>query len=129
PGKGSATPIVWGDRIYVVTAVETDRKVDKPAAAQPAEQPRGQNRRGRRGGGFGRGEAPSNVYEFTLVCIDRASGRTLWQQVAAREVPHEPGHQTNTFASGSPITDGESIYVTFGSYGIFRFDMDGTLQW
>jgi outer membrane protein assembly factor BamB len=49
--------------------------------------------------------------------------------VAAEAVPHEAGHQTNTFASGSPITDGRRLWVSFGSQGIYCYDLEGKLRW
>ena len=124
PGKGSATPIVWGDRILITTAIKTDRK--QAGTAEPAEPRRQQG--GRRRRGFG-GPPPTNYYQFALICYDRKTGDKLWQKVAAEEVPHEAGHGTNTFASSSPVTNGERIYVSFGSRGVFCFDMDGNEQW
>jgi outer membrane protein assembly factor BamB len=131
PGSGSASPIVWQDRIFVLTAVPTDQAGDKAAAAPEADAPAAEQepRRGRRPGGFGGGRAPTNVHQFTILCLDRETGRTLWEQVANAEVPHEGGHQTNTFASGSPTTDGRFVYASFGSRGIFCYDMEGNLQW
>jgi outer membrane protein assembly factor BamB len=64
-----------------------------------------------------------------VLCLDRNSGRELWRQVAAEEVPHEGGHETNTHASGSPVTDGKHLYVSFGSRGVYCYDLDGNLQW
>ncbi len=166
PGRGSASPIVWGNRVYVLTAVKTDRTADTsditaqstrqtPArlvsdlvaqaegnqAEQSAEQAppegerRGQNRegrgRGRRGGrgGFGRGEPPTNVHEFVVLCLDRNTGETLWQQTACEAVPHQGHHRTSSFASASPITDGRNLYISFGSRGIYSYDMDGNFRW
>ncbi len=114
PGKGSATPIVWGDRIFVLTAI--------PAGESKAS-----------GGSFvqrpGRDRAPTDPYQFCAIAYDRATGAEVWRKVATEHVPHEPGHQTNTFASGSPTTDGKYLYVSFGSYGVFRFDLEGNLDW
>jgi outer membrane protein assembly factor BamB len=167
PGRGSGSPIVWGDRIYLQTAIKTDRTTDSqpgtagtippstfkltstdgaqylaqaepaPAAepAPPAEdenrEGRGEGRRGRRGGrgGFGGGEAPTNVHQFIVMCIDRNTGKTIWQAIAAEAIPHEGHHGTASFASSSPVTDGKNLYVSFGSRGIYSYDMDGKLRW
>jgi outer membrane protein assembly factor BamB len=142
PGKGTSTPIVWQDRVFVLTAIKTERQKEgtetvEVAAQQTAQRERPENR-GRRGEGgrrrggrgrFGGGPPPTNFYQFAVICYDRESGKQIWQQIAADEVPHEAGHNTNTFASYSPTTDGQRLYVSFGSHGIFCFDMDGNPQW
>jgi len=126
PGKGSATPIVWNDRVFVLTAIPTDKDVEHAGAIPdpPAER---QNRRNRRG--FDRSEPPKTKHQFVVLCFDRQTGKRLWQQVATEQVPHEGHHRTGTFASGSPVTDGKHIYATFGSRGIYSYDMDGLLKW
>jgi outer membrane protein assembly factor BamB len=119
PGRGSATPILWQDRLFILTAIPTDRhglKKDSDRDAPPA---------GRRMSL----EAPTNYYQFCTICYDRNNGQELWRQVATEEIPHEGGHPTNTFASGSPVTDGRHLYVNFGSYGIYCYSLDGQLQW
>lgn len=150
PGSGSASPIVWGDRVFILTAIKTDRTADdteETANAKPTVDFRyvthadaafriaqNEERRGgfRRGGGFGRGfrgEKPVNYYQFVVMCLDRDTGKTLWQQVASEVIPHEGHHQTATFASASPITDGKHLYAYFGSRGIYCYDLDGNLKW
>jgi outer membrane protein assembly factor BamB len=134
PGSGSATPVVWGDRIFIQAAVPTGRKMDAPAAAaEPANAstnaaPEG---RPRRGGGMGMGgEKPTEFYQFTLLCLDRQTGKILWQKIVREEVPHE-GFRPNegSFASSSPMTDGKSVYAYFGSHGLYCYDFDGNLKW
>ncbi|MEZ5303879.1 MAG: PQQ-binding-like beta-propeller repeat protein [Verrucomicrobiales bacterium] len=179
PGNGASTPIIWGDRIYLTTAIQTEKKVGAAAGADslakapflaqndgdaPAplpdflkrfdtdndgqlneaerskmrEEMRG--RRGNRGGGNTGGnggrpgggfgiEKPAQVYQFALVCFDRETGKELWTKVAKEEVPHEGHHRDHGFASATPVTDGEHLYVSFGSRGIFCFDMDGEKKW
>ena len=116
PGRGISSPIVWGDKIFLTTAIKTDRRAEGAAASggDEAEQGRGQGRRGRRSR-----PAPTNYYKFDVLCIDRNSGDIVWQTTANEAVPHEAGHSTNTFASGSPSTDGENVYVNFGSFGVY----------
>ncbi len=117
PGHGSASPIVWGDRVFVVTAVETDRK------AKPEELPKLDPR-------FETRTSPSkNFYKFVVLCFDRATGKPLWEKVAAEKLPHEGHHNTHSYAGGSPTTDGERLYVAFGSFGVYCYDLDGNLQW
>lgn len=137
PGRGSGTPVIWEDRIYLLTAVPTEKRGEQPAAERrPERSPERGPRRpgggppgggrpggvrpggGGPGGGFGAIPAPDVYYQFVLLCLDRATGETIWQKVAREEVPHEGHHGTNTFASASATTDGEFIYASFGSRGI-----------
>jgi outer membrane protein assembly factor BamB len=114
PGEGSATPIIWNDQLFIVTAVKTDRV--KESAAQ--EQ------------GGGRGiRAPSNYYKFIVMCLDKNTGKVIWEKTAAEEVPPAGHHQTGSYAAGSPTTDGTRLYVTFGSIGIFCYDLKGNFLW
>ena len=93
----------------------------------PASPPGKGGKKG--GGGFGGGPAPTTPYEFVILALDRATGKTVWQKTARKLTPHEGRHQTNTFASASPITDGEHLYVGFGSRGFYCYDLQGNLKW
>lgn len=117
PGKGSATPIVWGDRVFVLTAVKTDRKAK--ADELPKPDPRAQTKT----------TPPDTFYKFLVLCFDRATGKKLWEQLAAEAVPHEGIHETHSYAAGSPTTDGERLYASFGSYGTYCYDLNGKLVW
>ncbi len=64
-----------------------------------------------------------------VVAYDRATGDEVWQTTLTSQVPHEAGHNTNTFASSSPVTDGERLYVSFGSRGVFCMDFSGKKLW
>ena len=111
PGRGSSTPVVWGNRLYLTTAIP----VGVPGEAQ--HEPRG-------------GLRSRGVHRFVVMAIDRATGRTVWQRVAREQVPHEGTHNDNgTWASGSPITDGERVYAYFESFGLYAYDMNGSLVW
>lgn len=111
PGRGSSSPVIWGDRLFVTTAV--------PAGVTGAAQ------HAPRGGLQSRG-----VHRFLVMALDRKSGRTVWERVAAEQEPHEPSHFENgTWASGSPVTDGRSIFAYFESFGLYAYDMSGTLLW
>ncbi len=137
PGKGSSSPIVWGDRVFVMTAVDSGKQADGKAAPNPAagsspQRSGGQSRGGRSKGsrrGFGRGSKPTTVQEFWVYCLDRVDGSVEWKKKVNEAVPHEGHHGTNTFCSGSPVTDGEYLYCLFGSYGLFCLDMNGDVVW
>jgi outer membrane protein assembly factor BamB len=111
PGRGSSSPIVWGDRIFLTTAVPVGITGDA--------------QHGPRGGLPRRG-----VHRFVVMAIDRKTGKTVWERVAREQEPHEAGHFDNsTWASGSPVTDGQSVFAYFESFGLYAFDMNGTLLW
>jgi outer membrane protein assembly factor BamB len=129
PGEGFSTPIIWKDRIYLLSAVETKDEAQPPAAAPRDESSGPPSGKGRKGGGFGGGPAPTKPYEFVVLALDRANGKVVWQKTARKLVPHEGRHQTNSFASASPVTDGEHLYVGFGSRGFYCYDLQGNLKW
>jgi len=150
PGAGSGSPIVWENQIFLHSAIPAGRKPEPqpggkegaalprpqvaglpqtPAAPPPDGEP-GRRRRGPPGGGSGgRSEQPTDVHQFTLLCLDRSTGKLLWQKAAREEVPHEGHHPTGSFASSSPVTDGQHVLAFFGSHGLHCFDMNGTLKW
>jgi len=142
PGKGTATPIVWGDQVFIQAAVATGKKAETPAdkallttaavmaQVQPGQQQPQQRRRPPGGGGGGmRSEKPTEAYQFTLLCLDRNSGAVRWQKVAREEVPHEGHHPDHDFSSYSPVTDGNLVFSYFGSRGLHCYDMNGNLRW
>jgi outer membrane protein assembly factor BamB len=113
PGEGHASPIVWRDRVFTLSAQRTERQADAP----PEKDSRAKT------------DPPKNVHRFLVTALDRKSGKTLWQRVACEAVPHEGRHETNTYASASPLTDGRRVYAFFGSRGLYCYDVDGALQW
>ena len=120
PGRGHASPIVWGERVYIQTAIKTDRK----AASQPAieeERGGGQRRRG--------GATPTQICEFVMLALDRHTGETVWMRTLCEELPHEGGHEDASQASNSPVTDGTYIFAYFGSRGLYCLDMQGEVIW
>jgi len=117
PGKGSASPIIWGDQLFIVTAVKTNREAK--SAELPKVDPRFQTKT----------QPPTNFYRFEVISYDRHTGKENWRKVAAEAVPHEGHHATHSYAAGSPTTDGKRLYVSFGSFGIFAFDLEGNALW
>lgn len=119
PGMGHATPIVWEEKIFVQTAIQGEaQKVEEPDDDNPFS-------------GFFRQRSggPTNTYQFALLAINRSDGSILWQKTLREEVPHEGTHQDASFASNSPVTDGEYVYAYFGSRGLYCVDMDGNVKW
>jgi outer membrane protein assembly factor BamB len=102
PGRGISSPVVWGDRLFLTTAVPTD-----PAATARLVE-----------------------HRFVVLCYDRKTGTLLWERVARTETPHESYHTTyGSFASNSPVTDGTHVYAFFGSRGLYAYTLDGRLAW
>jgi outer membrane protein assembly factor BamB len=122
PGRGSATPIIWDDQIFVLSAIDTERQQisDEELQQKKAELPEWQR---------GRATVARNVHKFVVMSIDRKSGRALWQKTARESLPHEGVHRDGTWASSSPVTDGEHVFAYFGSNGLYCYDMQGDLQW
>jgi outer membrane protein assembly factor BamB len=111
PGRGSASPVIWGDRIFVLSAVPIG-----PAGAA-THAPRG-------------GVHPRDLYRFVVLAIDRNTGKVVWERTAHEGQPHEATHQDNgTYASSSAITDGQRVFAWFESQGMYVYDMDGKLLW
>lgn len=128
PGLGHSTPIIWGDRIYLQTAVKTDRKVE-PKKETDAPTQRRKDRHGGHDRSWMGTVEPTNIHEFVIMALDRGTGRTLWQNTLCEELPHEGGHRDASQASNSPVTDGEHIIAYFGSRGLYCLDMKGRVVW
>ena len=116
-GKGCSTPIVWGNQVFLLAAIDTG--IVDPSLPRPEDQPERV---------FGI-KYPNTVYDFVVCCFDRGSGRELWRETARRHVPHEGHHGDNDFASASPTTDGKRLYCWFGSAGLFCYSLDGKKLW
>ncbi len=122
PGRGHSTPAIWGDRIFLTTAVPTGKPPAAPAEAAPSE---GQQQRGQQ-----RNAGPLLEHRFDVLCLDRKTGKILWQRTAKVATPHEGYHRAyGSFASNSPVTDGKYVYASFGSRGIYAYDFNGKLIW
>jgi outer membrane protein assembly factor BamB len=104
PGKGHASPVVWGDRVFVLTAIAPEEVPGKEAEKEEPP-PQGERRRGPRS------LQPSGVMKFAILALNRQDGAVLWQKVLREELPQEGVHKVATWASSSPVTDGEHIYA------------------
>src|SRR5437867_1553523 len=114
PGKGHSSPIVLGDAVYVLAAVpvgEAQKPVYDDAPGVHDSVP------------------VTHRHQFVALAIDRRDGSVLWMKVLREEWPHEGGHETGSLASNSPVSDGEHIYVFFGSRGLYCLDLKGALRW
>ena len=114
PGIATASPIVWGNRVFVATAVSS--KGDKTF----------------RTGLYGDVAPVEDVSEHTwkVYCLDKASGKILWEQTAFTGVPKVKRHTKSSQANSTPVTDGTRVVAAFGSIGIMAaWDMDGKPLW
>lgn len=118
-GKGHATPIIWKGQLITVTSVETDRAGEAPAGAAEGQQ----------GNSWMRALTSKKVHKYIVLSVDPLTGKIQWQTTVHEEMPIEATHELGSWASGSPVTDGERIYAYFGSRGLFCLDMQGTVLW
>jgi outer membrane protein assembly factor BamB len=113
PGLAHSSPIVWGERIYVTSAISS-----RPDASF-------------RPGLYGEGTASEDrtTHRWVVIAIDRRTGRTIWERTAYEGVPREKRHIKATYANATPATDGRYVVAFFGSQGLYAFDMAGKLAW
>jgi hypothetical protein len=124
PGSGASTPIIWGDTIYLQTAVATgDLKPTQQKFTVDFQ---------RTGESVYYGQAyvqSKQDHMFQVVALDRATGAERWRKTVRVEQPKEGRHPTNTWASASPSTDGTHIIAFFGSRGLYALTMTGDVVW
>jgi len=113
PGLAHSSPIVWGDRVFVTSAVSSRGDATF------------------RRGLYGDGDASDDrsAQHWKLYSLDRKTGKILWEQTAFEGVPREKRHIKSTYANSTPATDGRYVVAFFGSQGLYAFDMDGRLKW
>jgi outer membrane protein assembly factor BamB len=113
PGLAHASPIIWQDRIYVATVVKPGAKPDLKV------------------GLYGDGDSykEKDPHQWRLVCLDKASGKILWDKLGHESVPRVERHTKATHCNSTPATDGKRIVAMFGSEGLFCFDMEGRRLW
>jgi outer membrane protein assembly factor BamB len=126
PGEGHSSPILWEDRIYLLTAIKTEQQVERPDEPEP--EPEAEGDRGRRRGRR-RAAPPTHVYSFDVLALQRKDGSVVWQKTACQAVPHEGTHGDGSFAPASAVTDGEHLFAFFGSRGVYAFDLEGNTIW
>ena len=113
PGVAVSSPIVWGDRVFVSTAVSSD-----PGS-------------GIRTGLYGDVEPAKDVskHSWKLVALDKRTGKVLWERVAHEGIPKTKRHPKSSQATATPVTDGRHVIVSFGSEGLYAYDVDGKPLW
>ena len=113
PGVGWSSPVVWGDHIFVTSAVNDEQPARPPARVYTAAE-----------------VAPTTaLHRWIVYDVDFKTGRIRWQREVTQNVPSRPKHMKNSYASETTTTDGERVYAYFGSVGLFAFDMNGKAVW
>ncbi|MEW6745067.1 MAG: PQQ-binding-like beta-propeller repeat protein [Planctomycetota bacterium] len=112
-GLGHSSPAIWGDRVFVTTAVSGEKdpelKVGLYGNIDPVED--------------------SSVHTWKLYAIDKRSGEILWERTVCRGVPKIKRHPKSTHANSTPATDGRHVVAFFGSEGLYCYDIEGELLW
>ena len=114
PGLGWSSPVVWGNRVFLTSAV-ADGEFERPQAGLYAPR--------------GRSEPPQVMHDWRVYCLDLETGEVLWSRSVKTGVPEFARHQKHTYATETPTTDGERVYVRFGDLGVYAFTMDGESVW
>ncbi len=112
PGLGHSSPIVWGEKVFVTTALSASNntlKVGLYGDIAPV--------------------ADTSEHEWRLYCLHKRTGKILWQQTACKGVPKIARHTKSTQASATMATDGKRVLAFFGSEGLYCYDLAGKLLW
>jgi outer membrane protein assembly factor BamB len=120
PGRGHSSPIVWGNHVFVTTAIEGEEVPGAKAAKHMMGDKEfvhpdsiGANRK----------------HLFKVICLDRESGKILWEQTAFEGTPYDDRHRKSSYAASTPATDGSHVYAFFGTEGLYAYDIKGKLIW
>ena len=123
PGSGISTPVVWDNQIFVTTAIAVGDLTPAPGNNEEMtkDTPEGTRKDD--------AEPAEPEQAFTLFSLDKSDGKVLWKKILRRGSPHEGTHADGTWASSSPVTDGNLVYAYFGSNGLYCLDLEGNLKW
>lgn len=119
-GRGHSSPIVWGNRIFLTTAIEGP-VVSGAKAVKHIDDGKEYVHPDSVGA--------DHKHVFKVICLERNTGKILWQQTAFEGTPYDNRHRKSSFASSTPATDGKYVYAFFGTEGLFAFDLNGKLAW
>lgn len=114
PGRGWSSPVTWGNRIYLTTVIS-----------------HGKEEEAKKGLYFGgdRSKPPQADHDWKVLALDLESGITVWEKTVDQGPPLHSLHIKNSYATETPITDGERIYAMFGNRGLYCLDLDGNVLW
>jgi outer membrane protein assembly factor BamB len=117
-GRGHSSPIVWGNRVFLTTAIEGELVQGAKAVKHMDE-----------GKEFLHPDAMGADHKQTLkvLCLEADTGKLLWESTAWEGTPYDSRHKRASFASQTPVTDGERVYAFFGAQGLYAYDFEGKL--
>ena len=120
-GRSHSSPIVWGNRIFLTTAVEGAVVPGAKAVAHTGDD----------GKPFLHPDSvgADKKHTFKVICIDRDSGKIVWQSTAWEGTPYDNRHRKSSYAASTPATDGKLVYAFFGTEGLYAYDFKGKLAW
>ena len=143
-GDSWASPVVWGNKVFYVSSIPV-KTAPPPEPQAPPPAPPGNGAAGNAvAGAAGNGQNPppppppalqedkrylEEVYRWEVTCLDLETGEQLWQQVAKEGSPGTGKNPASNYASETPVTDGQRLYVYFGMNGLYCYDLEGTLLW
>ena len=114
PGWGWSCPIVWGDRVFLTTVVSDEQNVAPAKGLYLGEGVR---------------DPAKGMHHWLVYCFDLNTGKELWKHEAHTGRPQVPRHPKSTYASETPTTDGQRLYVLFGDLGLYCYDLNGKPVW
>jgi outer membrane protein assembly factor BamB len=119
-GRGHSSPIVWGNRIFLTTAIEGELVPGAKAVKHLND-----------GKEYVHPDSvgANHKQTFKVIALDRNTGKILWDVVAWEGTPYDDRHRKSSFASSTPATDGKMVYAFFGTEGLYAFDYNGKLAW
>lgn len=113
PGMGISSPVIWGDKLFLTTAVsDADKAGFKPGLYGDVTS-----------------VSDSSVHEWKVICIDRNTGKVIWEQISCKGIPKVKRHPKSTHANTTVATDGKYVVAFFGSEGLYCYDLGGKLLW
>jgi outer membrane protein assembly factor BamB len=120
PGRGHSSPIVWGNRVFVTTAVEGDVVPGAKAVKHMND-----------GKEFLHPDSigADHKHTFKVIALNRDSGKILWEATAWEGTPYDNRHRKSSYAASTPATDGKMVYAFFGTEGLYAYDYNGKLAW
>ncbi|HZM91399.1 MAG TPA: PQQ-binding-like beta-propeller repeat protein [Blastocatellia bacterium] len=120
PGRGHSSPIIWDKKIFLTTSIEGPIVPGAKAVTHI-----------RRGVDYRHPDSVGGDHSYTIkvLCLDRDTGKILWEKTAYDGTVHDDRHRKNTFASATPVTDGKYVWTLFDAEGVYCYDFDGKLIW
>lgn len=125
PGRGHSSPIVWGNRIFLTTAIEGEVVPGAKAPIHIVETAPGK----KEAWSHPQATGADKKHTLKVLCLDRDTGKVLWERTVYEGTMYDSRHAKASYASPTPVTDGKTVYFYFGTEGLYAFDFSGNLKW